>query len=259
MTELLLQQVSRPISDSLSLDDVSLSLKSGELLALLGPNGVGKTSLLRTALGLAPSVAGTIMLDGEPLHALSNIARARKIGYLPQTRPLAWPNSVRDIVSLGRYAWGAGPGRLAADDREAVDDALADCTLGALADRSADTLSGGELARVHCARAFAARTPLLLADEPVASLDPRHQLRVMALFQRYVERGGGAMVVLHDISLAARYAHRLVWMIDGRVVADGPPRDTLTEDRLAEVYGVEATVTWRETLATVEIAGELNG
>jgi iron complex transport system ATP-binding protein len=168
--------------------------------------------------------------------------RARTVAYLPQQRPLAWPNAVRDVVALGRFAYGAAPGRLSREDAEAVDRAVALCDLSAFVSRAADTLSGGELARMHCARAFAAETPLLIADEPVAALDPRHQFRIMDIIRSYVERGGGALVVLHDMSLAARYATRLIWMKDGRIVANGTPAETLTPERLADIYGVQARI-----------------
>ena len=146
------------------------------------------------------------------------------------------------MVALGRYSHGATLGRLKAKDREAVDKAIIDCDLSDLADRNANALSGGELARMHCARALAAKAPLLIADEPTAALDPRHQFRILDLIGQYVAQGGGALVVLHDIQLAARYASRLIWMKDGKIVADGSPRDTLTAERLNDVYGIKAKV-----------------
>ena len=166
---------------------------------------------------------------------------------------LRWPNTVRDVVALGRFAYGAAPGRLSAKDAEAVDKAMGHCGLTDLSERNTDTLSGGELARVHCARAFAADAPLLVADEPVAALDPRHQFSTMDIIRQFVGGGGGALVVLHDIALAARYATRMVWMKDAQIVADGPPEETLTPGRLAEIYGVQARVDGR----TVEIEGTL--
>jgi len=133
-------------------------------------------------------------------------------------------------------------GRLKGLDAEAVDRALQACGLLELAGRRTDTLSGGELARVHCARAFAAEAPLLIADEPIAALDPRQQFRILDLIRTYVDQGGGALVVLHDIQLAARYASRMVWMKDGRIEADGPPSETLTAERMRDIYGVAARV-----------------
>ena len=251
MAELLTQNLSVKAGPTTLVSDASLRLVPGELVALLGPNGAGKTSLLKAALGLEKRFAGLATLDGSDSEKLSPIERARRVAYLPQQRPLAWPNTVRDVVALGRYAYGAAPGRLSAEDAGAVDQAIARCDLTDLSDRQTDTLSGGELARVHCARAFAADAPLLVADEPVAALDPRHQFRIMDIVRDYVDGGCGALVVLHDISLAARYATRIVWMKDSRIVADGSPEETLTPERLADIYGVRATVSGR----AVEIEG----
>lgn len=251
MAELLTKDLSVKAGATTLVNGANLRLVPGELVALLGPNGAGKTSLLKAALGLEKRSAGFARLDGSDSAKLSPIERARRVAYLPQQRPLAWPNTVRDVVALGRYAYGAAPGRLSPEDAAAVDQAIKRCDLKELIDRQTDTLSGGELARVHCARAFAADAPLLVADEPVAALDPRHQFRIMDIVREYVDGGCGALVVLHDITLAARYATRIVWMKDSRIVADGAPEDTLTPERLADIYAVRATVSGR----AVEIHG----
>lgn len=251
MAELLTKDLSVKAGATTLVNGANLRLVPGELVALLGPNGAGKTSLLKAALGLEKRSAGFARLDGSDSAKLSPIERARRVAYLPQQRPLAWPNTVRDVVALGRYAYGAAPGRLSPEDAAAVDQAIKRCDLKELIDRQTDTLSGGELARVHCARAFAADAPLLVADEPVAALDPRHQFRIMDIVREYVDGGCGALVVLHDITLAARYATRIVWMKDSRIVADGAPEDTLTPERLADIYAVRATVSGR----AVEIQG----
>ena len=245
MAELLTRDLIVRAGKAMLVDRASIRLVPGELVALLGPNGAGKTSLLRAALGLEKRTLGLATLDGIDSEHLSPMQRARRVAYLPQQRPLAWPNTVRDVVALGRFAYGAAPGRLGADDAEAVDRAIERCDLAAFRNRQTDTLSGGELARVHCARAFAADAPLLVADEPVAALDPRHQFRIMDIIADFVANGGGALVVLHDIALAARYATRMVWMKDSRIIADGSPEETLTPGRLAEVYGVSAHVDGR--------------
>ena len=242
MTELVVKGLTLTAGNATLVDGADLTLLPGELVVILGPNGAGKTSLLRAALGLEKVTTGSASINGTDSGALSPLARARTIAYLPQQRPLAWPNTVRDVVALGRFAYGAAPGRLNPDDAAAVDRAIEMCDLGGFVHRSADSLSVGELARMHCARAFAAETPLLVADEPVAALDPRHQFRIMDIIKSYVERGGGALVVLHDIALAARYATRLVWMKDGQIVANGPPAETLTAERLASIYGVSARI-----------------
>ena len=242
MTELVAKNITLRAGDTTLVDDASLSLRSGEFVAILGPNGAGKTSLLRVMVGLIKADSGSVQLGGRECFGLSPIERARRVSYLPQRRPLAWPNKVRDVVSLGRFAHGAALGRLGAVDAEAVDVAIASCDLGHLEDRSTDTLSGGELARVHFARAIAAQTPLLVADEPVAALDPRHHLRIAQLLRQFVNDGGGALVVLHDVPLAVRSADRLVWMKGGRIVAEGSPADTLNAKIMEEVYGVRACV-----------------
>lgn len=241
MAELVAKNLTVSASGKTILSDASLTLRQGELVAVLGPNGAGKTTLARAMLGVEAHT-GSSELDGAAINILSPMDRARKVAYLPQIRPLAWPAAVRDVVALGRYAHGAPIGRLAGKDSHAVERAMTACDLLPLADRATDTLSGGELARVHLARAFAAEAPLMIADEPVAALDPRHQFQTMSLLRHYVDEGNGALVILHDIALAARFADRLVWMKDSRILADGPPERTLTEALLDEVYGISARI-----------------
>jgi iron complex transport system ATP-binding protein len=242
MTDLVVDNLTVKAGDTKLVDQASFALRQGEFVALLGPNGAGKTSLIRASIGLQPAQGGLSLLGSNPVQDLSPAERARQVAYLPQIRPLAWPNAVRDVVSLGRFSHGAALGRLKGIDAEAVDRALESCGLSKLARRRTDTLSGGELARVHCARAFAAEAPLLIADEPIAALDPRQQFRILDLIRDYVDRGGGALVVLHDIQLAARYASRMIWMKDGRVAADGSPEETLTVARMKDIYGVTARI-----------------
>lgn len=242
MTELRADNVTIEADGNELVSNVSLELRQGELVAVLGPNGAGKTTLLRGLLGLTGLTAGSCRLDGQEVGAMSPRSRARRVSYLPQQRPLAWPNKVMDIVALGRFAHGAALGRLSPDDQAAVDQAIDQCDLSHLTARSVDNLSGGELARVHFARAIAAQAPLLLADEPTAALDPRHQLSIARFLRQFVDAGGGALVVLHDITLAADIADRLVWMTEGQIVAEGPPGETLTEQIMAQVYGVQAHI-----------------
>lgn len=242
MAELRANELSVVHDNSEIVAATSFCVASGELVALLGANGVGKSTLIRTCMGLQAAASGTAFIDGENVHELNAQTRAKTMAYLPQVRPLAWPNRVRDVVALGRFSYGAAPGKLTGTDALAVEKAMAACGLSTLAHRTTDTLSGGELARVHCARAFASETPLIIADEPTAALDPRHQLMIMELFQSYVASGGGALVVLHDVALAARHATKLLWMKDGRIVGEGTPKDTLHSAMLADVYGVNAYV-----------------
>ncbi len=208
-------------------DDVSLTVGEGEFVGLLGPNGAGKTSLLRGALGL-------LAASGQSsLAVLAPKARARAAAFLPQGRDIAWPVSVETLVALGR----APHGRADVTD-PAVTHALARMGLEAYRGRSATALSGGEQARVLIARALAQDTPLLLADEPVAGLDPEAQIRTMQVFQELAAEGRGVVASIHDLGLAARHCSRLILMHRGRLVADGPPRAVLTDETLAEVFGI---------------------
>ncbi len=242
MTKLVANNVTVSVARKNLIDDISLAVAPGKLQVILGPNGAGKTTLLRALLGICATDHGTVQLDGQTIENVSAAERAKQVAYLPQQRPLAWPTRVYDVVALGRFAHGAAVGRLAASDKAAVEQALAACRLLELADRRVDTLSGGELARVHFARVLATGAPLLLADEPSAALDPRHQLGVAQLLRNYVDQGGGALVVLHDVSLAARIADELIWLRDGQVVSIGSCDETLSSATLASVYGIDARV-----------------
>jgi iron complex transport system ATP-binding protein len=250
VTKLSLSNIGLSITSKVILESINLELNSGELVVLLGANGAGKSSVLRSALGLVPVSTGQSLIDEHLVTTLSSANRAKKVAYLPQKRPLAWPIKVFDVVSLGRYAYGVNLGRLKNDDLESVESAITSCGLEQLRNRRVDTLSGGEAARVHVARAFAANAALLLADEPTAALDPKHQLDVMQLIRRYVDMGGGALVVGHEASLAARFADRLVWMRDGGIIADGTAKETMTAAMMAEIYGVSAQIG--------EVAGHIN-
>lgn len=213
-------------------DRVSLRVGAGECVGLIGPNGAGKTTLLRAALGLE-------RFSGHAsLAALSAAARARTAAFLPQTRQIVWPVAVEVLVALGRIPHLAPGAALSGPDRAAVDAALARMGLDPFRARPATELSGGEQARVLIARALAQETPLLLADEPIAGLDPAHQIAAMRVFADLAAEGRGVVVALHDLGLAARFCTRLVLMQRGRVVADGPPAQVLTPALMAEVFGV---------------------
>jgi iron complex transport system ATP-binding protein len=232
------------------LDAASFEAPSGALTGLLGPNGAGKTTAVRALLGLLPLDAGTARIGVAAPRRLAPRDRARAVAYLPQARPLAWPMAVRDVVALGRFAHGGPLGRPGPVDAAAVAEALAACDLVELADRAADTLSGGERARMHVARALAAGAPALVADEPTAALDPRHAIAVLDILKARAAAGAAVLVILHDLSLAARCCDRIVLMDRGRVAAAGAPQDVLTPERVAAVYGVAAR--WRDGALSVE-------
>ncbi len=220
--------------------DVSLSLAPGRFVVLIGPNGAGKTTLLRALAGLVPAT-GDICVQGTPLAALSRQECARRIAYLPQGHQVHWPLAARDIVALGRYPHGVGdPTRMSARDAAIVDAAMTRTGTAEFAERPVQSLSGGERARVMLARVLAVEAPILLADEPTASLDPRHQLSVMRDLQAEARRGALVIAVTHDLGLAARLADEVILMAEGRIAAQGSPAEVFTPERLASIYGVRA-------------------
>ncbi len=215
-------------------DAVSLQVAPGEVVGLIGPNGAGKTTLMRAALGLLPYQGQSSLASMPPA------ARAKHAAWLPQGREIAWPVSVETLVGLGRVPHDARGGPA---DREAIERALQRMNLASFRNRVATQLSGGEQARVLLARALAQETPLLLADEPIAGLDPAHQIATMETFNALAAEGRGVVVSLHDLGLAARFCTRLAMMQSGRLVAEGRPADVLSPDRLATVFGITA---WRQ-------------
>ncbi|MBL8545421.1 MAG: ABC transporter ATP-binding protein [Hyphomonadaceae bacterium] len=233
---LLLHNVSADLGTSRALEDVSLDVATGEVIALLGPNGAGKTTLLRAALGFV-AVTGEIKLGDASPQTLSARDRARRAAYLPQRPQSIWPISVEALVALGRFAHGAAPDRLGAQDQHAVNEAVEACGLSALRQRRMDEISGGEKARAHLARALAQHAPLLLLDEPTAGLDPAQALGVADILRAQVEKGGSVVFSTHDIALAAGVADRVLLMKSGRIIAQGAPVDALTPGALHEAYG----------------------
>lgn len=228
------------LGDKPVLNGASLRVEAGEFVGLIGPNGAGKTTLLRAILGLVPS-QGKIVIDGKA--DLSAQARAKILSYLPQERDIAWPISVERIVSLGRVAHLSAFETLSVQDAEVIQAAMERMGVGEFANRPATELSGGEKARVLIARALAQQAPLMLADEPTAGLDPAHQIGLMRIFAKMATEGNSVVASLHDLGIAARWCTRLVLLENGRVVADGTPKDVLTQQRLRDVYHIETLLT----------------
>jgi iron complex transport system ATP-binding protein len=253
MAELIVTDMTLAEGGVTLVDGASFSLAGGELVVVIGENGAGKSSLLRGIIGYRPLSGGTVAVDGQSVAAMTATERARAIGWLPQSVPLAWPIRVRDAVALGRFGHGGVPGKMSGADSAIVERALTQCDLLAFADRSTATLSGGELARVHLARCIATQAPLLLADEPVAALDPRHQIAVMEMLKANARAGAGVLVVLHDLALAGRFADRVIGMKGGRIVAEGSVADVMAPDQLERLFGiafaVDATRGWPQPLA----------
>ncbi|MBO9724090.1 MAG: ABC transporter ATP-binding protein [Novosphingobium sp.] len=221
---------------------LSAMLRPGALVGVIGPNGAGKSTLVRAILGLVPAAGGTVSVDGAPLTTLQPRDLARRIAYLPQGQTLHWPLTVERLVALGRLPHLGPMSRISAADEAAVQDAMARADVTDLAGRVATELSGGERARAMLARALAGGAPALVVDEPLASLDPGHQIDVMALLAREAHEGKLVVAVLHDLTMAARYCDRLLLVHGGELVADGTPQEVLTAERLRSVYGVTSHV-----------------
>jgi iron complex transport system ATP-binding protein len=183
-----------------------------------------------------------VLLDGRPLADAPLNERARRIAYLPQGSVFHWPLPVASIVRLGRTPHGDPFSRPTDADRTAVRRALAATAIEALAERVVTTLSGGERARVALARALATEAAVLLADEPTVSLDPHHQLVVMGLLRNAARAGSAVLAVVHDLALAARFADRVLVMDRGRLIADAPPAEALSAQRIAETFAVDAVI-----------------
>ncbi len=213
-------------------------MQRGQVTVLLGPNGAGKSTLLKCLAGINPLAAGTVLVDHVPLTHLPPRIRAQRLGYVEQNGRCFWNMTVREVVALGRLPFATRP---AADDH-AIDGALAATATDSLAHRRVHDLSGGEQARVLLARVLAGQPDWILADEPLANLDPAFQFDVLELFQAHARSGGGVVLVLHDIGLAARYADQIILMRAGQIVACGTPTDVITTATLADVYGVSADV-----------------
>ncbi len=234
--------VSLDLGGQAVLETVDLAFAPASLHVLIGPNGAGKSSLMRIlAQVLAPS-KGRVLLDGQPLADRPARQRARLMAYLPQDRQAAWPMPVRELVMLGRMPHGGTVEQATPMDWQAVEQALERTGVSGLAHRCITQLSGGEKARVLLARALATQAPILLVDEPIAALDPHHQWLIMELLQQEAQAGCLVVAVLHDLSLAARFADRIVMLDGGRVVAEGDSPAVLTAQRLADVFAIAVRV-----------------
>jgi iron complex transport system ATP-binding protein len=242
MVTIALDEVSVALGRRTVVSNVSATLEAGTLVGIVGPNGAGKSTLLRAMLGLIAPASGNVRLGDVPITGMARAAVAKQLAYLPQGQTLHWPLTVERLVALGRLPHLAPMSKLSHADHAAIERAIERADIDALRDRIATELSGGERARVLLARALAVEAPALLVDEPLASLDPGHQIDVMDLLRGEARSSALVVAVLHDLTMAARYCDRILLIDGGVLVADGTPLDVLTADRLQQVYGIDARI-----------------
>ena len=226
-----------------ALSEVSIGVDQGEFLGIIGPNGAGKTTLLRAISGVLDPNAGSVAVAGQDVTGLSAAESSRLVAVVPQETNLAFDFSVREVVEMGRTPYTSRVSLYGDDDADIVDHALERTQVQQFADRSIGEVSGGERQRVLLARALAQDTPVLLLDEPTASLDIDHQIRTLELVRSLVESGKTVLAPIHDLNLAAHYCDRLLLLSDGARTAAGPPEQVLTEDHLEAAFGTDAVVT----------------
>lgn len=224
---------------------VDARIEPGALVGVIGPNGAGKSTLARAITGLIQPAAGQVLIDGSDVQRVPRARLAHRIAYLPQGQMVHWPLTVERLVSLGRLPHLAPFSSVGGADRAAVERAMARAEILELRDRVVTELSGGERARALIARALAVEAPALIADEPLAALDPGHQLQMMELLKAEAAAGTLVIAVLHDLAMAARFCDRLILIHEGRLVADGPASTVLTPEHLSRCYNIRA---WTGTI-----------
>lgn len=221
---------------------LSLSIPDGSFTVIIGPNGCGKSTLLRAIARLVAPAAGAVLLDGQTVQSYPSKQLARTVGFLPQSASTPDNITVADLVARGRYPHQGLLHRWTNDDEKALWNALTSTRTDTLADRPVDELSGGQRQRVWIAMALAQETPILLLDEPTTFLDIAFQLDILDLLRDLHEQGRSLVAVLHDPNHAAQYATHLIAMADGQIAAEGDPREIITTELIARVFGIDSTI-----------------
>lgn len=257
--DLIARDLAVTLGGQVILDGIDARFHPGQVTAIVGPNGAGKSTLLACLAGLRRPDGGRVTLGVAPVLALPHRERARSIGFLPQTPEIAWAVDVETLVGLGRTPHSGARG-LSEIDHAAVRAALVRTRMTRFARRDVTTLSGGERARALLARVLAGEPSWLLADEPLAGLDPGHQLDTVDLLRAFAtEEGHGVVMTLHDLDAALRLADRVIVLAGGGLIADGAPLQALTPAVLAQAYGVEAAIVAGTVGPLIEMIGRRDG
>ncbi len=245
MSGLIFDDISVSLERRTILEDVSFTVQPGEVVGLIGANGAGKSTVIRSALGLVAVDGGNIHVGGMDVSELTARELARKLAYVPQGAPVHWPLTSERLVGLGRTPHLNPWQELGEEDSAIIEHVMRQTDCWHLKERLVTSLSGGERARVMLARTMAVGAPYLLADEPTVSLDPLHQLQVMDIMKAEAKRGTGVLIVLHDLSFALRYCDKLVLLHDHKVLGSGSPTDVLTDANLEKAFQVKVS-RWAE-------------
>ncbi len=226
------------INNNSILKDISLSFDKGEIVGLIGPNGAGKTSLLKILANIQPEYHGSYLYEGNAINSYSAKELAKSFGYLAQDATAHWPLKVQKLIELGRLPFQGMVSNLNQEDIQAVEFAAKQTEVEHLLDRVVTSLSGGERTRVFLARLFAAKPQVIFVDEPIAALDPYHQLQIMEILQNHARNGGTVIIVLHDLNLATRFCDRLVLLDKGQVAGAGSINELLKDNLLEDIYNI---------------------
>jgi iron complex transport system ATP-binding protein len=248
--------ISVTLGDMQVLNTCSFSAESGEFIVIAGPNGAGKSTLLRVLAGLQPA-AGSVVVSGRDARELSPAARSRLLAYLPQGGSVHWPMKVSDVVALGRMPFGASLQTLTDQDAGAIERAMSASGVTHLADKVATELSGGERSRVLLARALATDAPILLLDEPAASLDPVHQSAVMSMLAELASDGKLVIAVSHDLPQSVAHASRILLMDGGQIAADDKPQALFAEGAFESIFDMRFHIVEIDGVKTLAMTPKL--
>ena len=238
------------------LHDVSFSIRTGEMVGLIGANGAGKSTLLKTLRGLLPPLAGRVTVNGRPAESFTERAFALEAAYLQQNVSLSFAYTAREIVMAGRYPRLKWWEREGAEDEAVVDACMAYTGVAELSERSILAMSGGQRQRVLLAKVLAQQTPLLFLDEPATGLDIFYQEEIFRFCRELCQAGKTVLMVVHELGLAAKFCSRLILVGEGTVVADGVPDEVLTPENLSRAYGVPVRVVKNPLTGTAEVFTE---